>query len=148
MSALVLSELSLSEQAAVTAAWADALIRRTAALLTRLEPSADTPAQPLVSTPSSVAPPVHGGDADGSNLPPRAEEPAMVEKQITDHPPLLVCAPGHRPRLWQATGEHAVAYYVECSLCQVRTPRFRTPDAAAHAWAARQVAPIAYTVAA
>lgn len=66
----------------------------------------------------------------------------MIEKQLTDHPPLQVCHPGHRPRLYQATGDRATVYYVECSLCGVRSPRYGTPEGATHAWARREVMPL------
>lgn len=71
----------------------------------------------------------------------------MVEKQYVNHPPLQVCYPGHRAHMWQACGDRATLYYVECSICAVRTARFDTPDAAAHAWARRDVQPVNFTAA-
>lgn len=137
MSCLALTELSLSEQAEVTAAWATALERRALGLLALLDPSS--------STPPAGLPPVPAG-GDGSIPLSEAENAAMVEKQVHDHPPLQVCYPGHRPRMWQATGNFTVRYYVECSACRVRTPRVESAELAAHAWAKRSVAPIVATV--
>ena len=66
----------------------------------------------------------------------------MVERQYRQHPPLLVCAPGHRPRMYEATGNCATVYYVECQLCNVKTAKRATPDAASSDWAHRDVGPI------
>ena len=137
MSALALSELSLTEQAQITLAWSRRLEARALALLNPLE----APATP------AVVPPV-GSAGTGAFIPLPTEETAMVEKMVRDHPPLLVCYPGHRARMWQATGDRAVTFYVECSVCGVRTARLESADAAAHAWGQRQVAPIMATVAA
>lgn len=137
MSCRALSELSLSEQVEVAPAWAAALERRALDLLTPLDPSPSTP-------PAGLSPGLAGGD--GSIPLSEAENAAMVEKQVHDHPPLQVCYPGHRPRMWQATGDFIIRYYVECSACRVRTPRVETAELAAQAWAKRSVAPIVATV--
>ena len=139
MSCLCLDELPLSEQVACAAAWADRLVADTRTLLARLEPPADA---------AGHYPPVRPCAAGGSNLLSAAEDSAMIEKMVHDHPPLLVCFPGHRAHLWQATGDRAVVYYVECSLCGMRTARFRSADDAAHAWGQRAVSPILATAAA
>lgn len=139
MSCMALSELSLSEQVDVTLAWAAALEKRAAAVLTLLDPAR--------AVPSACHPPAHAASVGSIPLS-AAENAAMVEKQYTNHPPLQVCHPGHRPHMWQAAGDRAIVYYVECSLCSVRTARLPSADEAAHAWAQRQVAPIVATVAA
>ena len=98
---------------------------------------------PLVS---AGIPPYPVSPADGESDPlPIAEQTAMLEKQFVEHPPLQVCFPGHRPHMWQATGDRATTYYVECSVCGVRSRRFARPDDAAHAWARRDVAVIQVT---
>lgn len=66
----------------------------------------------------------------------------MVEKLVTNHPPLQVCYPGHHPHLWQANGECSTTYFVECSACGVRTRRCGDAETASHAWAHREVTPI------
>lgn len=137
MSVLALSELPLSEQVAIELAAAARLKARARALLNRLE----------APVPPAVVPPV-GSAGTGASIPLPTEEIALVEKMVRDHPPLLVCYPGHRARMWQATGDRAVTFYVECSICGVRTARLDSADAAAHAWGQRQVAPIMATVAA
>lgn len=148
MSALILDELTLSEQVAVATAWATSLARRTSGLLNTLEPLVNTPLPPLAALADCCHPLSVIGSASGSNSSPAAEETAMVEKMVSDHPPLLVCYPGHRAHMWEATGNREVVYYVECSLCGVRTARYQTADTAAHAWGQRQVSPIIATVAA
>jgi hypothetical protein len=137
MSCLALSELPLSEQVEIATVWAATLERRALGLLALLDPSPSTP-------PTGLSPGPAGGD--GSIPLSEAENAAMVEKQVHDHPPLQVCYPGHRPRMWQATGDFTVRYYVECSACKVRTPRAESAELAAHAWATRSVAPIVATV--
>ena len=71
-----------------------------------------------------------------------AEIAAMVEKQVTNHPPLQVCYPGHRPIMVQADGDRARMFYVECAVCRVRTARYSLMENASHAWAIRDVAAI------
>lgn len=132
MSCLMLSELPLADQIAIELAVAAKLAAMAQAALTLLNPSADPAIPPVASTP-----PVAAG---GFNpLPHAAEKPAMVESQVTNHPPLQVCFPGHRPRMYRAAGNCTVVFYVECSLCGVRSPRMASADDAATRWAQRDV---------
>lgn len=77
--------------------------------------------------------------ARGSNASTPSENAAMVETQVTDHPPLQVCHPGHRPRMYRAAGNSSVVFYVECPLCGVQSPKMTTQGAAADRWARRDV---------
>jgi hypothetical protein len=135
MSCLCLDELPLSEQAAVAASFTAACERKYAALRTSLWPS---PAHD--STPD--ASPCASESGDGHNPVTHSEDASMVEQQLKEHPPLQVCHPGHRPRMYRATGNCKVEFYVECSACMVRGHRAETPDLAAKAWALRYVDPI------
>ncbi|CAM5589459.1 hypothetical protein RLIN73S_01514 [Rhodanobacter lindaniclasticus] len=139
MSCLALAELSPSDQVAVARACVGFTPRSTPDLLALLAP-------PAASRPRSL-PPSPRRTAGGANPFPAAEDSAMVEKQYVNHPPLQVCYPGHRPNMWQACGNRATVYFVECSACSVRTRGFAEPDDAAHAWARRDVAPIHFTAA-
>lgn len=139
MSCLMLSELPLADQVAIELAVAAKLAAKTQALLILLNPSAETAIPPYVA-PLPLA-------ADGFNpVFHVAEDPAMVESQVSNHPPLQVCFPGHRPRMYRAVGNCAVVFYVECSQCGVRSPRMATADHAAHRWAQRDVATIVTSV--
>lgn len=62
-----------------------------------------------------------------------------MESQCNDHPPLQVCHPGHRPLMFKKTADMRTVFYVSCGACGVRTARYQTPDAAAAAWAQRDV---------
>lgn len=140
MSCLMLSELPLADQVAIELAVAAKLAAKTRALLTLLNPPAE-PAIPPCMAPS------HDLAADGFNsLFHAAEDPAMVETQVTNHPPLQVCFDGHRPRMYRAAGNCVVVFYVECSLCGVRSPRMGTADDAANRWALRDVTTFAASV--
>lgn len=63
----------------------------------------------------------------------------MVENQVKEHPPLLVCHPGHVPAMFLSSGNNAQLFHVECPLCRVRTAKYRTSQAAADAWTNRDV---------
>lgn len=65
-----------------------------------------------------------------------------IERQLVDHPPLQVCFPNHRPRMFESRGGGMVCAYVECQLCGVRTHKLDSANAAATAWAKRDVVPI------
>lgn len=135
----MLSELPLSEPIAIELRAAPRLQTPAIAALNFLESRAKAPSSPV--GPHPPVPPVaqdHFTDEEGF---------AMIEQQVTDHPPLQVCHPGHRPRMYRAKGNCAVVYYVQCSPCGVRSPRLGTPEAAAESWAARDVMPLQfYTV--
>ena len=129
----MLSELPLADQIAIELAVAAKLAAKTQALLTLLNPSAEPAIPPCVASSLPLA-------ADGFiSLFHAAEDPAMVESQVTDHPHLQVCFPGHRPRMYRAAGNCMVVFYVECSQCGVRSPRMASADAAANRWAHRDV---------
>jgi hypothetical protein len=141
MSCLCLDELSPSEQAAVAASFTAACERKYAALrntlwlspaLAALPPGANGEDHPSMTSPA--------GDSHISLS--HSEDASMVEQQLKEHPPLQVCHPGHRPRMYRATGNCKVEFYVECSACMVRSQRASTPDLAATAWARRYVEPI------
>jgi hypothetical protein len=70
------------------------------------------------------------------------ESLSMIEKMVADHPPLQACFHGHRPPLWQAEGNRATVFFVVCRVCRVRTARYLSADAAAGAWAQRNVQPV------
>lgn len=139
MSCLSLNELSPPDRAAVARSCEGFVPRSAADLLTLL-------ASPAASR-SPVLPLSRRQAAGEAILFPAAEDSAMVEKQYVNHPPLQVCHPGHRPNMWEATGNRATVYFVECSACAMRTSSFTLPDDAAHAWAQRKVAPIHFTAA-
>lgn len=133
MSCAALEELSLSEQIAVQQSWDATVVERVRALLNAFEPPV-APGNPLCQ-----APPCPAG---GSNPLLTAEQTAMMQHQCMDHPPLQVCHPGHLPKMFEVTGDLRTVYHVECGTCAVRTPRFQSQDAAAAAWARRDVMPI------
>ena len=140
MSCLSLDELSLSEQAAVVGSFTAACERKLNALHSvswLSPPPAVAPRLAAVTaSPGALA-------AGGSHTSlPNAENTAMVEQQLKEHPPLQICHPGHRPRMYRATGNCKVQFYVECSICGVRSQRADTADLAATAWARRFVEPI------
>ncbi|MGC1550346.1 MAG: hypothetical protein WA777_17640 [Rhodanobacter sp.] len=130
MSCLMLSELPLSDQIAIELAMAEKLAARTRHLL----PSLDSAVDP-------VSPPCVGAAVESIPLS-TAENAAMVEQEYRQHPPLQVCAPGHRPRMYQATGNREVRFYVECPLCNVKTAKRASPEIAAKDWTQRDVQPI------
>jgi hypothetical protein len=140
MSCLSLDELPLSEQAAVAASFTAACERKYAALRTSLWLSPGSLGLPPVPSDKASSRAVVPGDGHIPLF--HTEDASMVEKQVTNHPPLQVCHPGHRPRMYRATGNCKVEFYVECSACMVRGHRAATPDLAATAWARRFVEPI------
>lgn len=129
MSCLILSDLSLSDQIAIELACAEKLKALTRALLAPFG-LADANVFPWAAA---------SPDVGGTNPFPNAEETAMVEQQVHDHPPLQVCFPGHRPSMFRLVGNRTVVFYVECAACGVQTPRMSTPESAADHWARRDV---------
>ena len=142
MSCLSLDELSLSEQAAVAGSFAAAVERRYAALQSVLWPSSG-PADTSLSVTHGY--PWPNASDDGHTSLSHSEDTSMVEKQVTNHPPLQVCHPKHVPHMYQAVGNRRTAFYVECSLCMVQTARCETPEKAADEWAHRNVLQIVGT---
>ena len=136
MSCLSLDELSLSEQAAVAGSFAAAVERRYAAQQSVLWPSSG-PSDTSLSVTHGY--PWPNASDDGHTSLSHSEDTSMVEKQVTNHPPLQICGQGHRPYMYQASGNRQVVYYVECSQCRMQTKRFDAPEAAASAWARRDV---------
>lgn len=143
MSCLSLDELSLSEQAAVSASFTAACERKYAALRTTLWSSPVSLGYPPVSSEKASSRAVVPGDDHISLF--HSEDASMVEQQLKEHPPLQVCHPGHRPHMYRRTGNCKVEYYVECSICMVRGHRAASPQLAATAWARRFVEPIVGT---
>lgn len=131
----MLSELSLPEQAAVQQSFADAITAKYRALLTTLDPSPTRAATPWAAP------------GAGSNLFPTTEHLDMADRQYRHDMPLNACTCGKVPRMWQATGNRQVLYFVECSPCRVRTPKVAAPDSAAAQWSLGIVAPITATAA-
>lgn len=126
MSCLSIFELSLTEQNAIALIEADRLIAKTATALDQF----DSRAAGFPSLPSALR-------ARGSN-PSWHEDCPMIERQYNDHPPLRVCHCIRRPIMYQARGNNAVRFYVECAPCELRSIRTSTPEAAATAWNDKQ----------
>lgn len=155
MSCLALDELTLSEQASVMVSVERACARRLAALLATLAPrdaihpvtpsagtSPDRGAIPLLTLPGSAVRPSRMAPGRVSAFP-HVEDLAMaMQRQVTDHPPLLVCHPGHLARMYETRGDCRVVFHVECCLCGVRTDQLVSQEAAADEWAHRRVHPI------
>jgi hypothetical protein len=57
-----------------------------------------------------------------------------MDRQFTDHAPLMACACGRRPHMYQRKADRAECYFVECTPCNVRTALAANPEAAATAW--------------
>jgi hypothetical protein len=129
MSCLAVSELSVSEQVELTLAMSDRTIARAAEVLATFDPRV-----PGFSPLSTATRP------RGSNLPPQ-EASRMIERQLQNHPPLRVCNCIRWPHMYEARGNNAVRFYVECAPCEIRSPRVSTPEAAAEAWNARDLVP-------
>jgi hypothetical protein len=65
----------------------------------------------------------------------------MLERQLQNHPPLRVCNCIRNPHMYEARGNNAIRFYVECATCEIRSPRTSTPAAAAEAWNAHDLVP-------
>jgi hypothetical protein len=110
----------------------------------RLSSRAESVINALTASGRRTSPPSPTGDA-GAVIPLcKAENAAMLEKQVANHPPLQICYPGHQPKMIQADGNMHTLFYVECPLCKVRTDKYVRMDLAAHAWAVRDVADILF----
>lgn len=130
MSELLVSALPLADQAEIQLRESNRTIASVRALLAAFEPPAE-PASPSCPAPSRPA----GGSIPFST----AEHIAMMQRQCTDHPPLQVCHPGHLPKMFEVTGNLKTQFQVECGACGVRTARWHSQEAAATAWANRDV---------
>lgn len=128
MSCLSFSELSLSEQIELELARSNRLIAQAAAVLATFEPRVPR----IPSHPSARG-------ARGSN--PSQDHPNVLERQHRQHPPLRVCNCIRMPHMYEARGNNTVRFYVECAVCEIRSPRVATPEAAADAWNARDLVP-------
>lgn len=148
MSCLSLDELSLTEQAAVMASVDRAIEQRYGGLLDLLAlRDATTPVTPtagsfparsatsLPAAPVSAGRPTRVATGAAGDL----ENAMAMQWQVSDHPPLQVCHPGHQPRMYETRGDGRVVFHVECPPCGVQTVRFASPEAAATAWAQRDV---------
>lgn len=149
MSCLSLDELSLTEQAAVMTSVDRAIERRYGVLLDLLAlrdathphtPSGGSfPARSANLLPTA---PVSAGRPTRMAAGAVGDQEKAMQWQVSDHPPLLVCHPGHRPRMYETRGDCRVVFHVECPPCGVQTDRLASPELAAEAWAKREVHPI------
>ncbi|WP_333676795.1 hypothetical protein [Dyella sp.] len=135
MTTLCLADMSAMHQADVAHASAEAFERWLHAPFSVLWPS---PAACPAASHVDVTP-CTSTVCDGHTFLSHAEDPAMIEQQVKEHPPLQVCFPGHQAKMILSSGNNAQLYHVECAACGVRTAKFRAMQPAADAWAVRDV---------
>lgn len=136
MTTLCLADMSSTYQAEVAHASAEAFDRWLHAPFSVSWPS---PAAYPAASHSDGFTPCASEFRDGHTFLSHAEDPAMIEQQVKEHPPLQVCFQGHQPKMILSSGNSAQLYHVECAACGVRTAKFRAMQPAADAWATRDV---------